>query len=32
LSMMLNPEAGTPVQPALTPPDKKPRANTPPPS
>jgi len=31
LSLLLNPEAGTPVQPHLNPVEKQPRTNTPPP-
>ena len=31
LSILLNPDAGTPVQPPIVPIEKKPRANTPPP-
>ncbi|MDY6847270.1 MAG: YgiT-type zinc finger protein [Chloroflexota bacterium] len=32
LSLLLNPDAGTPIQTPLNPPSKKPTANTPPPS
>ena len=32
LSLLLNPDAGTPVQPSVQPTNKKPPANTPPPA